>query len=335
MATIRVGILGCGGMAGEHAKRFKRNADVHVAAVCDISEAITQRFVEKHFDSAADPPAMFTEPAAMYGSAKLDAVCIVTPHTMHFDHGVAALDAGCHVLMEKPMVTSADQAYALAEKVRSSGKVFVIGYNTPCTPAFQYLREVVRHVTLGRLEVVTGWLAQNWMRPTAGKWRQDPALSGGGQAYDSGAHLFNSLVWTVESRVAEVAAFVDHRGAPVDINCVASVRFENGVLASITIGGDCGAYGGAMALLFENGRIEVDGWMGQWFRVYDKNGEVKDLPLPEGATTPNDNFIDAILGRDEPRTNPEHGIMQSELMDAIYESARTGRSVRPKTRQEA
>ena len=192
----------------------------------------------------------------------------MTPHTLHFEHGMQALEAGCHVLMEKPMVTDSGQAHQLAAAVKKTGKIFTIGYNTPCTPEFNYLRDLVRTKELGKLETVTGWLAQNWKQGTTGSWRQDPALSGGGQMYDSGAHLFNSLVWTVEQPISEVFAFVDNLDTPVDINGTVNIRFADGTLATITIVGNCPSDGAGMYLTFENGRVEVDGWGGGWIKVF-------------------------------------------------------------------
>jgi predicted dehydrogenase len=245
---------------------------------------------------------------------------------------VQALDAGCHVLMEKPMVTSADDAYKLAKKVEQTKKVFTIGYNTPCTPEFAYLREIIRKKELGKLELVTGWLSQNWKTFTVGMWRQDPALSGGGQAYDSGAHLLNSLCWSVESDVAEVFAFIDNVGTKVDINSSINVRFANGVFASIIVSGNCPADGASMTFIFDGGRVDIDGWGGSWINVWKGHQKIKYPVIPGVAQTPNDNFIDAIVGRGEARTSPRNGIIQSELMDAIYESAKTGKPAKPKSR---
>ncbi len=333
LAKVRVAILGCGGMAGAHAQRFLANPDVEVVACCDVSDAIVEKFVSRWFSAANPKPARFTDRAKMYRQVKPDAVSIITPHTLHFEHGMEALDAGCHVLMEKPMVTSVEDAYKLDAKVKAKKKVFVVGYNTPCTPEFNYLREQIRAKTFGRLELVSGWLSQNWLRATTGAWRQKPELSGGGQAYDSGAHLLNSLVWSVESNIAEVFAFIDNHGTPVDINSSINVRFENGVLASIVIGGNCPASSGRMHFIFDNGRADIDGWGGSWVELWQGDQKIKYPPIQGVSNTPNDNFIDAILGRAEPRTSTANGIIQSELMDAIYESARTGRPAKPKRRK--
>lgn len=326
---LRVGILGTGGMGGAHAQRFRDNPDVQIAALCDVSAPIVDAFITRHLAEYTPRPAVFTDPATMFRDGGLDAVAIITPHTLHFDHAMLAADAGLHVLMEKPMVTSAVQAHALAARFASTGKVFVIGYNTPCTPAFAWLREAIRQQRFGRLELVSGYLSQNWKHLTTGSWRQVPALSGGGQAYDSGAHLLNSLCWSVESDIAEVFAFLDNLGTPVDINSAINLRFANGVLACLAISGNCVRDGADLHFMFEHGRVDIDGWSGTWVRAYDATGEIMDLGIAGETQTPNDNFIDAILGRAEPHTSLQNGIVHSELMDAIYASARTGQPSRP------
>lgn len=331
MSKVRVAILGCGGMAGGHARRFAANPDVEVVALCDVTEAICEGFQQRNLPNVDPKPAIFTDAATMYASVKPDAVSIVTPHTLHYEQGVQALEAGCHVLMEKPMVTDSADAAKLAAKVKETGKIFVVGYNTPCTPEFKYLRELIRNKELGRLEVISGWLVQNWKRGTTGTWRQKPELSGGGQMYDSGAHLFNSLVWLVEQPVAQVQAFVDNLGTPVDINGTVNIKFADGCFATIMIGGNCPAGGAGLVLAFDNGRVEVDGWGGSWIKIWRGGDAVKYPVIPGQADSPMDNFIDAILGRAPAQTSPVNGVIQSELMDAIYESARTGSVVSVKS----
>lgn len=333
MAKVKVAFLGCGGFMGAHAHRLRAHPDVQLVAMCDVAEEGVRGFIQRNLPDVKPAPAVFTDPAKMYAEAKPDAVFIATPHTLHFKHGVQALEAGCHVYMEKPMVTAAGDAYALAEVAKKTGKILVVGYNTPCSPEYLWLRDAIRNKTFGKLEVINGYLSQDWMRLTVGLWRQKPELSGGGQAYDSGAHLLNSLCWSVESNVAEVFAFVDNHGTPVDINSTFVIRFENGVMASIAIGGNCPGGGAHMAYMFDGGRVEIDPWGSSFMNVFGGNGaKIKWPVVPGKDQTPDDNFIDAILGRAEPRTSPRNGIIQSELMDAIYESARTGRPAKPKSR---
>lgn len=335
MSKIRLAMIGCGGNSSGHARAMNQNPDVQIVAACDVNTDIANNYINRNLPDLAPRPTAYNNLDKMLAEVKPDAVLISTPHTLHFEQGMKSLDAGCHVFMEKPMVTSSDDAYVLADKVKKSGKVFVIGYNTPCSGNFFYLRKAIRENTLGKLELVIGYITQNWKRGTAGSWRQKPELSGGGQAYDSGAHLLNSLCWSVENNVAEVYAFIDNCGTPVDINSSINVRFENGVFASIVVSGNCPSPGGThMAFIFDGGRVEIDGWGGGWIRVFDGSKLIEPSPVtPEmSARSADYNFIDAIMGRAEPRTNAINGIIHSELMDAIYESAKTGVPAKPKRR---
>jgi predicted dehydrogenase len=335
MAKVRVGILGCGNYARRHARAYLQNPDVQVVALCDVSDDIVAAFCEKNFAEAAKKPALFTDPARMYAKAKLDAVSVVTPHTLHFEHCCRALDAGCHVLVEKPMVTRLADAVALERKVADAGNVLCIGYNTSCSIEFHKLRQIIRSGEFGKLQVVSLYIGQPWYYGTQGTWRQEPELSGGGMIYDSGAHVLNSLVWSVESDVECVHAWVQNLDSKVDINGTMNVRFTNGVLATVAVSGmaPSGAFG---VWMFESGRVEADPWGGGsiaiWRRRDGRNERIK-YPQMEGEdSTPVANFIDAVLGRAEPRTSPRNGIQQSQLMDAVYESARTGKPARPPRR---
>ncbi len=323
-------ILGCGGMSGAHAKRYKNHPDVEIAALCDVKTEIVEAYIERNLADYPSKPQVFTDFETMLSSVKPDAVTIVTPHTMHFEHGLTAIGHGCHVFMEKPMVTNSDDAKTLKNAVDAAGKILVVGYNTPCTPAFRWLREAIRAGLYGKLETVTGWQTQEWAKGTVGSWRQNPALSGGGQMYDSGAHMFNSLVWSVESPIETVFAFTDNLDTPVDINGTVNIRFTNGVLATMTIAGNCPAGGAGMVYTFEKARVEIDGWNGKWVRAYTGWGDKPEpIELEGESQTPNDNFIDAILGRAQPQTSPLNGVIQSQLMDAIYQSAETGAASHP------
>lgn len=326
---LRIGILGTGNMSAGHAKRLAAMDGVRLVALCDVSEKAPQALIERSLEGYDPLPAIYTDQATMYAAANLDAVVIVTPHNLHFEHGMRALDAGCHIYMEKPMVIDSGDARTLAARVAETGKILVIGYNTPCSPEFAFIRDAIREQRLGKLELVTGYLAQNWMKGTAGTWRQIREIAGGGQAYDSGAHLFNSLVWTVESPIEEVYAMLDNKGTPVDINSVTCVRFANGVMANITVSGNCPSMNGFTSFIFENGRIDTNGWYSGWIKVFEGREEITDRIELGEKTNPLQNFLAAIRGTEEPRTNPINGIHQSQLMDAVYESARLNRPVRP------
>ncbi|MFW5869510.1 MAG: Gfo/Idh/MocA family protein [Planctomycetota bacterium] len=323
-APIRVAILGCGMMAGAHARRLKARDDVEIVALCDTNPDAMESLSQRRLAEVTPAPQRFTDIEAMYAQAKPDAVVIVTPHTLHHAHATQALDQGCHVLLEKPMATSTKQARELVEAVDAGGKVFIICYNTSFTPAFEHLRLALTDNTYGRLEMVCGYLAQNWKTLTAGSWRQNPDLSGGGQACDSGAHLLNSLCWTMNQPVQEVFALADNQGTPVDINTALLARFADGVTANISISGNSEPDASHLAFIFDKARVEVDGWRGEWIRATTADGEVSDLPGAIDEANPDENFIEAIQGNAQPRTTARDGLIQAQLMDLIRESQRTG-----------
>ncbi len=331
MAKLKFALIGCGGYMGQHAQRLKNHPDVQIAALCDVSDAVLERFTARNLAEYQPAPKRYIDMTAMYAQEKFDGVFIATPHTLHYEHAAAALDAGCHVYVEKPMVTDLRQARDLEKKVRQAGKTLVIGYNSTCSPEFTHLKQLIAQESLGKLEMINGFIAQSWMKHTVGLWRQDPKLSGGGMAYDSGAHLLNSLCWSVGQDVEQVFALVDNHGTPVDINAAFVLRFVNGVTASISVAGNCPSNAGVLTYMFENGRVEIDGWTGNWIRVWRGNEQVKYPPISAemGSPSPTHNFVDVLMGRAKPRTSPREGIIQSQLMDAIYESARTGKVARP------
>jgi predicted dehydrogenase len=329
MTELKVAVLGCGGMCGNHVLQLAKMENVHVVALCDINHGITKTFAEKNLTDYQKKVSHYTDYHRMFKESDVNTAVIASPHTLHFDHACAALNAGLDVFLEKPMVTSVDQAYALKEKVEETGKLLVVGYNTPCTLNFQYLRRVIRNKGLGRLELVNGFISQNWISYTEGAWRRDPKLSGGGQAYDSGAHILNSLIWSVESGIDQVFSYADFQNLEVDVNTATSVRFKNGVLACIVIGGNCASDGGHMSFLFEGGRIDIDGWEGKWMHVFQGSEEI--LPNHTGENiSPIHSFVRVICEKGEAAANVEHGVMQSELLDAIYASAARNRPINPK-----
>lgn len=331
--SVRLAMLGVGNIMNKHARHAIERSDVQIVGLCDPVNENMDRLIERSLGSLASPPPKFDRPDAMYAQARPDAVVIASPHTLHYEQACQAIDAGCHILMEKPMVTDLKHAIDLEWRVKSAGKVFCIAYNTPCSVEFHKLRQIVRSGELGKLKVVNLYLSQPWYELTKGSWRQNPSLSGGGQMYDSGAHALNSLCWTVESDIAEVFAYLDRLDTQVDINGVAAIKFTNGVLASIAITGE-GPSGSHSSWIFERGKVDIDPWGAGWIDIQRQTtggGSQKvKYPVMEGTDSrPLDNFVDAIIGRDEPRTSVRNGVIQSQLMDAVYRSMQTGQPARP------
>ena len=169
------------------------------------------------FETELDRPAYKTIDALLAGEP-VDLVTIVTPHTLHHEQARACLAEGIHVHLEKPMVTDLADADDLISLARTENLVLAVGYQRHFDPRFREIRRLVDEGRIGRPHMVVGHLEQEWIRWTQHQWRSDPALSGGGQLYDSGSHLLDVVLWTLSADPHSVTATIDRQGHDVDVN---------------------------------------------------------------------------------------------------------------------
>ena len=180
---------------------------------------------------------MLAAEAARPDGARL--VAVVTPNDTHFAISAAALDAGLHVMSDKPATLNLGQALDLARKVEASGKVYGLTYVYTGYPMVREAREIVRRGDLGAVRKIVVEYAQGWLsRPIErdgdrqASWRNDPAQAGvGGCIADIGVHAFNIAEFVsgvrVERLCADVASVVP--GRVLDDDCNMLLRFERGV----------------------------------------------------------------------------------------------------------
>jgi len=324
MKTIRVGIIGCGSMSRYHGKEWTKLSGTRVAALCDPSAEMLARYQREVFDPVDQKPPVFADYRKMLATVELDAVTIVTPHTQHFDQTTTALHAGCHVLLEKPMVTSTADARKLIAHAKRKRRVLSIAFPQAFTPEFAYVRDQFARGNLGNVVAVDGYITQNWNRNQRGTWRQDPKLSGGGFAYDSGAHLFNAMLYLPNLRARQVFALVDNRGARVDINTAAILRYENGAFGTATSNGDDVRFEDGIYVSTTTGSVRTSFYGGR-LEHWDAKGKLIRYPAVKPVPTMHENLADCIRGRAETPCPPIWGLRQSLLMDALYKSAHTGK----------
>ena len=169
---------------------------------------------------------------------RIDAVSIVTPNHVHFGPAKAFLEAGFHVICDKPLTTTVEDALALAEIVRRSGLIFGLTHNYTGYPLVRQAREMIAAGELGRLRVVQVEYAQDWLttavEATGQKqavWRTDPAQSGpAGSLGDIGTHAYNLACFVTGLRCDQVAADVSIfvPGRRLDDNVQVLLRFDGG-----------------------------------------------------------------------------------------------------------
>ncbi|MEQ9453554.1 MAG: Gfo/Idh/MocA family oxidoreductase [Phycisphaeraceae bacterium] len=327
MNQLRIGFLGCGGIQRKHLSGLLRRSDAEAVAFADTDPTRIDWLLGEQKATGLQA-GKYVSMEDLYAHSGLDAVVIATPHTLHDEQIARALEAGLHVLVEKPMVTTVAGARRMMELAEASKKHVLVAYNSPYSPEFRYLREAIRDERFGRLQMVSGYISQGWKRFVAGSWREDVSLSGGGFAYDSGAHPLNSVCWAIDRLPTRVLAWLEHKGRPVEVEASILAKFGEDVTASVTLSGDSDSgYGSFMVFCFERGRIEIDGWNGQWVRVWDERGPVKYPVVAGEPFQPIDHLIEVIRGEAEPLTGPRNGLVHSKLMEMIYASAESGLAV--------
>lgn len=167
----------------------------------------------------------------------IDAVAIVTPNHMHAGPAIAFLEAGVHVICDKPLSSNMRDALKIADAVKRTGKLFILTHNYTGYPLMRQAREMVANGDLGDLRMVNVEYAQDWLTEPAdadnkqADWRTDPARSGlGGCVGDIGTHAFNLASYVTgletEKLAADLTAFVPERR--VDDNTQVMLRFKGG-----------------------------------------------------------------------------------------------------------
>ncbi|GAB4457713.1 MAG: Gfo/Idh/MocA family oxidoreductase [Armatimonadaceae bacterium] len=317
--TVRIGIIGTGGMARAHLNNFTRIEGAEVTVLCDIVPEQFDR-AKKQFPDLADV-ATVEDYHDVLSRDDVDAVLVCTPHTQHFQQAMDALDANKHVLMEKPFVCSVEHANTLLARLEDYPKVFALAYQRHAMGQFKAMKERISSGELGDVTFISALQCQGWKRGTAGTWRQDPALSGGGQINDSGSHLLDILLWMTGLVVADVSAFMDNCGTPVDINSALTIRFTNGAQGNISVIGDSAIRwhedisiwcekGG---FLYRNGTLEM----------YNESGvrtTLDGIHLPPTQSI-DENFIGAVRGENPVAAPPICGLRTIELTEAAWKSA--------------
>ena len=329
MDKIRVGFIGCGGNASGHIGRVLDIPEAEVVALCDVDQASLQRAKERHAQAAELPE--FTHYQEMLEQIEMDAVEISTPHTLHFEQIMAALDKGLHVLTEKPMVCTVDHARQVIAKAEETGKILMISYQRHLQAQYRYVRNQIAAGELGDIQFISALQDQKWYQGTIGLWRQQMALSGGGQLNDSGSHLLDIALWMTGLEVAEVQAYMEYFDSEVDINSALSLRFGNGALGTIAVVGNSPTSGIWEDITIWGTKAVVYMRQGQIFYKTQYSNEVYEVNNLPGSTTPDQNFIDAILGRDQVQVPPECGLRVIELTEAAWASAASGQPVKVKS----
>ncbi|KQT41953.1 oxidoreductase [Devosia sp. Leaf420] len=315
--VLRLGVIGAGLKAADYARGWAAMPEVQIVAAAEVSTGSLERFAGVCEAAGAARPEGFADADAMLATmqGKMDAVYVSTPHVFHGANALAVVEAGYDLLLEKPMVTTQDEALKLAEAEKRTGRTVVIAFQGGLSPLIHDTRDRARRGEFGELVSVNTSIWEGWKDNYAGQWKQDPAISGGGFMFDTGAHMMNTVCVLADSEFVRLSAFANNRGLRVDLATAVAARLANGALVTFNAAGE-GPPGCASAITFFYSKaiVRVDAW-GKWREIADirEEGEVRDTPIQT--------FMAVREGRLDNPSTVANGLRFAKLWDAIKASA--------------
>ncbi len=345
--VAQIGFIGAGWWAtANHMPALVKRSDVEMTAVCRLGSDELQLVKDAFgFEFATESYEELLE------IDELDGVVVASPHTLHFEHAMAAIKRGLHVMCEKPLTTSAKDARALVEEADRQGVQILIPHGWHYVPYIQKAKELMDQGCIGNIEFVMchmaspvrsllegrrflstgGGAGDNMFEPAAETWA-DPVIAGGGYALAQMSHSAGMTFWLSGLKAKKVFAFTSAPTAKVELYDAFSVVFDNDAI---------GTFSGAGALP-ENQQFQVDvrffGSEGTFaldidrarLQVLRHDGDHFDMEMDDEAGEyygggPPDNFAEILTGKTSDNWAPGWAGMRSiELIDAAYRSAKSG-----------
>ena len=343
--SIKVGVIGAGGIAGLHLDGYRKCPNVDIVAVCDVDRKRAASRAEQY-----KIPHVFTSTAKMLALKDLDAVSICTPNYDHRRSAVAALNAGKHVLCEKPMAMNGREAQAMIDAAKAARRKLQIALNNRFRGDVQFLKSVIAKGLLGKPYYARSLSIRRRGVPSWGVFGQKK-LQGGGPLIDIGVHSID-LTWylmgcprpvsisgkayeTIGKTPGHMGMFGpwDYKTYDVEDLAVALVRFEDGATLSIesafcvNIDKDaftCNIVGdkGGASLVPLTLHLEQAGHLMDCTPAHVREVQTYDAEVKA--------FVDAVAG-DKPVPVPaSEAIWTTKIIDGIYASSKLNREIRLK-----
>lgn len=325
--SIRTGLVGAGGLGTRLATMAANDARGTVEAIVEIDDDRREQ-VGDQLGVPADR--RFTDDPALYDAVDLDAVLIATPHALHYDQIVRAIEHDVHVLCEKPLTVDLEHARDLRERDAGTDRVVMVGYQRHIQGPYYGAREHVRSWD-DHPKFITAQITQNWINSQRGSWRTNPELSGGGQLYDTGSHILDVVLWASGlTPTAVTASMVRWDEDPdVDIQAAVTIEFAEDAVASVAVSGDAPTVREHHRMWGDEGAVAIDGigWNDRVLRTIDPDGAERQPGVRDRVTNKVVAFLDAIETGEAPPSTTEHAFDVTAVTEAAYEADRTGERV--------
>jgi len=357
--STKIGVIGAGGMAQYHIAGF-RQAGAEVIAIADLNETAAQATANQY-----DIPKVFGSVEAMLEQvAELDAVTIIVPNKFHSPLAVQALKAGKHVFCEKPPATNAAGVQAMADAARESGKILMFNFNNRARPESYAMMGYVNDGTIGKINSAQAkWIRRTGI-PGFGGWFTTKELAGGGPLIDL-LHMVDLSMFLMgypepsyvlgqtfsdfitDKNFKGPWGLPDREGGVTDVESAAHgfVTFKSGQVLNLQV---------SWAEMIKREEVSVvfqgTGAGGKIERLFGADGldetciDSCELYVQENGNSVNRNivvescedmgrsrsaanFVLSIEGKEEPLNTPDQALSLMKVIDAIYQSAESGKPV--------
>jgi predicted dehydrogenase len=348
MNKIKVGIIGTGGISSCHLAGYKALDNVEVYAACDINEQRVKDYTQKN-----DIKHAFTDYNEMLMLDELDAVSVCTWNSIHAPAAIAALKAGKHVLCEKPMALNTRQAMDMESAAKAAGKLLMIGFVRRFGNDAAILKDFIDNGMMGDIYYAKASYLRRFGCP--GGWFGDKDRSGGGPLIDLGVHVIDLIRYLMNgpkavsvsgatfnklgdrNNIKQAKAYVAADTSNifnVEDMAVAMIKFDNGSVVNVETSF-------SLNLKNDSANIELFGTKSGAkldpkleFYTEANNYLVDIIPAHDTALSFNGlfeneiaHFIDCVQNGTKCISPAEDGVEIMRIIDAVYESARTGREV--------
>ncbi|TMV49910.1 Gfo/Idh/MocA family oxidoreductase [Paenibacillus mesophilus] len=348
---IRFGIIGAGNIGKVHVKTISQLPDeAETVAITDVhlplaEERATENGIATVYRTAEE----------LLADPNIQVAVIGVPNKYHAPLAIQALEAGKHVILEKPMAIDLEAAKAIVRAQRKAGRFVMIPHQMRWEAAAQRLKQTVESGELGRIYYAKTGLFRRKGIPGWGTWFTRKELAGGGPLIDIGVHMLDLALYLMgDPKPASVfgstfAEFGPHRrgigkwgthdwGGSFDVEDLAGamIKMEDGTALSLevswAVNGNVEQNGPFVHLMGTDGGASLRGKEGKLFA--ERSGEIVDtqLDIPEGAGNPREamyrHFIECLRNGTEPISNVTTGFTNNLILDAIYRSSRTGNEIK-------
>ncbi|MBN3525601.1 Gfo/Idh/MocA family protein [Paenibacillus apiarius] len=354
--VYKIAIIGCGGIAnGKHMPSLSKLDNIEMVAFCDI---VVERAEEAKAKYGNENSKVYSDYKELLQDSSIDIVHVCTPNDTHAEISIAALESDKHVMSEKPMAKTAADARRMVEAAKRTGKKLTVGYNNRFRSDSQYLKQLCEDDTFGEIYYAKAHAIRRRAVPTWGVFL-DEEKQGGGPLIDIGTHALDLTLWMMDNYEPKVVLGTsyhklssreqaanawgpwDPEKFTVEDSAFGMVVMKNGATimlesswalnttqvseAKCTL---CGTEGGADMV---NG-LNINGE--KHSRLYQQKIELDSggVDFYDGATESAPDlemrlWIDAIEHDKTPVVTAEQACVVSEILEAIYESSRTGKAI--------